>query len=297
MTAPGGAPDPVRPATVASLLADARAAGVDRLDAQLLLAHHLGRSRTWLLAHDEAAVDSALAAGLRDALARRAAGEPLAYLTGEKAFHGLRLQVSPAVLVPRPDTETLVDWALDLLGGALADRPAPAVLDLGTGSGAIALAVKQACPRAQLHAVDCSAAALAVARSNGERLGLAVQWWLGDWWAALPPGTTAFDLVLSNPPYVAAGDPHLAALVHEPALALTPPGGGGLASIEALLAGAPGHLAPGAWLLLEHGHDQPDAVRTRLAAAGFADLAHRVDLGGHRRCTGGRWPRRPPPMP
>lgn len=297
MTPPGAAADPGRPTTVASLIAEARSAGVDRLDAQLLLAHHLGRSRTWVLAHGETAVDAPAAIDLRDALARRAAGEPLAYLTGEKAFHGLLLQVSPAVLVPRPDTETLVDWALDLLGDALADRPAPSVLDLGTGSGAIALAVKQACPRAQVHAVDCSAAALAVARGNGERLGLDVRWWLGDWWAALPDPAPAFDLVLSNPPYVAAGDPHLAALRHEPALALTPPGGDGMGSIEALLADAAPHLAPGAWLLLEHGHDQPDRVRARLAAAGFTALAHRVDLGGHRRCTGGCWPGRPGPRP
>ena len=278
------------PGSVAEALAAARGLGVDRLDAQLLLGHHLQRPRSWVLAHPEAALPPGPAAALRASLQRRAAGEPLAYLVGAKEFHGLTLQVTPAVLVPRPDTETLVDWALDRLAGPLAAIDAPAVIDLGTGSGAIALAVKRACPHVRMHAVDCSADALAVARANGERLGLAVQWWAGDWWQALPLAAPRFHLVLSNPPYIAPGDPHLAALRHEPALALTPPGASGLEAIEAIVAGAPAHLAVGGWLLLEHGHDQADAVKERLAARGFRSIEHRFDLSGHRRCTGGCWP-------
>jgi release factor glutamine methyltransferase len=274
--------------TVGELLAVAQALGVDRLDAQLLLAHRLDRPRVWVMAHDEAVVEPPLAAALRADLRRRADGVPLAYLTGEREFHGLALRVTPDVLVPRPDTETLVDWALDLLAGPLAGVAAPEVGDLGTGSGAIALAVKHGCPRARLRASDASAAALAVARDNGARLGLEVQWLEGDWWRPWAP--PALHLALSNPPYIPAGDPHLPALRHEPAVALTPPGGAGLAAIEAIVAGAPAHLAPGGWLLFEHGHDQADAVADRMGERGFADIGHRVDLGGHRRCTGGRWP-------
>jgi release factor glutamine methyltransferase len=275
---------------VAAVLAAARALGVDRLDAQLLLAHRLGRARSWVLAHPEAPLADADADALLADLRRRADGVPLAYLTGEKAFHRLVLRVTPAVLVPRPDTETLVDWALELLAGPLAARPAPAVIDLGTGSGAIALAVAQGCPHARVHALDCSAEALAVARANGERLGLAVRWWRGDWWRALPEDAPRFDLALANPPYVAAGDPHLAALRHEPRGALVPPGTSGLEAIAAIVAGAPARLASGGWLLVEHGHDQGDAVARLLADAGLRAIGQRRDLGGQLRCTAGRGP-------
>jgi len=274
--------------TVGTLLAAARALGVDRLDAQLLLAHHLGRSRSWLLAHDDEVLTAALAAAVRADLGRRADGVPLAQLTGWREFHGLRLQVTPAVLDPRPDTETLVDWALDLLRGELSGRAAPQVLDLGTGSGAIALAVKHGCPRARVRALDASAEALAVARANGRRLGLAVDWLASDWWSALSPPPV--DLALSNPPYIAAADPHLPALRHEPRSALTP-GEDGLAALRAVIAGAAAHLQPAGWLLLEHGYDQGEAVRRLLAAAGFERIATRRDLGGQERCSGGR--RRP----
>lgn len=277
------------PSDTAAALAQARALGVDQLDAQLLLAHRLGRTRSWVLAHPEAPLAQADAEALRADLRQRADGVPLAYLTGEKAFHRLVLRVSPAVLVPRPDTETLVDWALELLAGPLAARPAPAVLDLGTGSGAIALAVAQGCPRARVHALDRSAEALAVARANGERLALAVQWWLGDWWQALPADVPRFDLALANPPYIAADDPHLPALRHEPRAALVPPGTSGLGAIAAIVAGAPARLAGGGWLLVEHGHDQGDAVAALLTEAGFGAIGQRRDLGGHPRCTGGRW--------
>jgi release factor glutamine methyltransferase len=191
--------------SVAQALARARSLSIDRLDAQCLIAHTLGRPRAWVIAHEDAALDDAAQRALDVLLARRAAGEPLAYLVGEREFHGLRLRVGPDVLVPRPDTETLVEWALELL----APLPAPRVIDLGTGSGAIALAVKHACPHAEVHATDVGERALALAQGNARSLGLALSWHLGSWWQSVPAGRP-FDLVLSNPPYVAAGDPHLA---------------------------------------------------------------------------------------
>lgn len=269
--------------TVDEALADARRRGLDRLDAQLLLARALRRPRAWLLAHGDAPLEAVAADGFADAVARRADGEPLAYIVGEKEFHGLMLQVGPDVLVPRPDTETLVAWALERLQA----MTSPSVLDLGTGSGAIALALKQARPDARVAAVDASAAALDVARGNGERLGLAVEWLDGDWWQ--PVAGRRFDLVVSNPPYIAEGDAHLAALRHEPAMALAS-GPDGLDAIRSIVAGARPHLAPDAWLLLEHGHDQAAAVQALLAGAGFADTASRADLAGILRCTGGRQP-------
>ena len=220
---------------------------------------------------------------------RRATGEPFAYLVGEQEFHGLRLAVSPAVLVPRPDTETLVDWALALLAEELAHLPAPAVIDLGTGSGAIALAVRHRWPAAQMTALDASSAALAQAQDNADRLGLPVHFHLSDWWQAV--AGRHFDLVLSNPPYIAGQDPHLAALTHEPLQALTP-GGDGLDALRQIVAGAPTHLQPGGWLLLEHGWDQAAAVRQFLTDAGFEAVKSQRDLGGHERCSGGRWPQR-----
>ena len=214
-------------------LAAAHAAGVPRLDAQWLLEHLLGRSRAWLLAHDAAPLSAAqVALASERHLARRAAGEPLAYVIGERVFCGLALQVGPAVLVPRPESELLVDWALDCLRGAV---PAGGVVDLGTGSGALALAVKHAMPAAAVAASDASAAALAVARANGLRHGLAIDWRLGDWWA--PWAGRRFALALANPPYIAGDDPHLAALGHEPRSALTPEGDG-LAALRQIVAGA-----------------------------------------------------------
>lgn len=271
--------------TVREALAAARSAGLDRLDAQLLLGHLLGRDRTWLLAHDDEALSSEMRARFDVLVKRRCAGEPVAYLLGEKEFHGLVLQVDARVLVPRPDTEVLVDWALELLRTNLASIPCPSVVDLGTGSGAIALAVRHAFPASRVTATDASAAALAVAKSNSERLGLGIEWVHGDWWAPLAGRT--FDLALSNPPYIAATDPHLDALTAEPHGALTP-GVSGLEALEPIVAGAAARLRPGGWLLLEHGFDQEAAVRALLLAAGFEAIETRRDLGDQPRCMGGR---------
>lgn len=253
--------------------------GLSRLEAQTLMAALLQRDRAWLIAHDDEALSDVQQAQWQAWRARVADGEPLAYLLGQQAFHGLDLQVTRDTLVPRPDTETLVDWALDLL------PPAGSVADLGTGSGALALAIRHRRPDARVVASDLSEAALAVARRNGERLGLPVDWRHGSWYAALAAGER-FALLVSNPPYIAAGDAHLPALRHEPSSALSP-GGDGLDAIRALIAGAGDHLVAGGWLLLEHGHDQADAVAALLAGdGGWRAAEHRLDLAGHRRCTG-----------
>ena len=267
-------------ATVGQALEHARRAGVDRLDAQLLLARHLGRPRVWLLAHDDAPIHDS--AGVLAFLQRRAAGEPLAYIIGEREFHGLLLQVTPDVLVPRPDTETLVDWALELL----LSQASPKVVDLGTGSGAIALALKHGCPRAQVHASDASPAALAVARRNGDRLALDVSWHLGDWWQAFG-AELRFDLVVANPPYLSPDDPHLPALRHEPIAALVAQREG-LADIERIVAGAAARLGPGGWLMLEHGCNQAEQVCDHLRQEAFQDVATRVDLANRPRVSAGR---------
>lgn len=275
--------------SVAAALAQAQALGVSRLDAQLLLAHHVQRSRTWLVAHDDAPLSTEELRRFDADLHRRADGVPLAYLLGEREFHGLVLQVGPDVLDPRPDTETLVDWALEVLPSL--PTKAPTVLDLGTGSGAIALAVARRRPAAHVTATDLSPAALAVAQANARRLGLDVAFAQGAWWAAVPG--LRFDLVLSNPPYIAGDDPHLPALRHEPRLALTP-GGDGLVAIREIVAGAPQAMNEDGWLLIEHGWDQATAVRALLQIAGFDAVQSRHDLAGHERCSGGRWPAKPP---
>ena len=275
--------------TIGGALESARVLGVARLDAHLLLGHVLRQPRAWLLAHGDDALPAHHAAAFEELARRRAAGEPFAYLVGEREFHGLTLAVSNAVLVPRPDTETLVDWALDILRGELHDTAQPALLDLGTGSGAIALALKNACPRARVWAGERSADALAVARTNAARLGLDVRFALGDWWDALAAAADApeFDLVVSNPPYIAADDPHLAALTHEPLDALVA-ADDGLADIARIAAGAHDRLRAGGWLLFEHGWEQAGAVHALLLRAGFGDVETRTDIEGRARCTGGR---------
>lgn len=268
--------------TAGEALAGAYRLGLARLDATLLLAHHLRCRREWLLAHPEAALDAATA-GLFDADARRRAdGVPLAYLTGHREFMGLDLLVNPAVLVPRPETELLAQWAIERLHALANARPR--VIDLGTGSGALAIALARACPQAEVTATDLSEAALQVAGANAIRLGAAVRLTPGDWWSAVA-GDARFDLAVANPPYVAPGDPHLPALRHEPTAALVA-ADNGLAALRRIIERAPAHLS--GWLLLEHGWDQAEAVRGFLAAAGFREIVSRTDLAGHRRCSGGR---------
>ena len=274
---------------IAQALAQAQAQGLARIDAQLLLLHVLARpdaGRAWLLAHDTDPLEPDTQARFATLCQRRLAGEPVAYLTGHKEFYGLPLQVDARVLDPRPDTETLVDWALML---AL-PQPAPRIVDLGTGSGAIALALQHQCPHAQVLAVDASEDALAVARGNAGRLGLPVRFAWGNWLAGLDREAGGpFDLIVSNPPYIAADDPHLAALTHEPLQALAS-GADGLQDLRTIIRQAPDHLVAGGWLLLEHGHDQAAAVQALLARAGFERVDSRKDIAGIDRCTGGRRP-------
>ena len=271
--------------TIAQALTQAHTLGLPRIDAQMLLLHVLGRAgadRAWLLAHDTDAIEPAAHAQFIALCQRRAAGEPVAYLTGRKEFYGLALQVDARVLDPRPDTETLVDWALHVI----AQLPSPRIADLGTGSGAIALALQSQRPTAQVLAVDASEGALAVAQANAQRMGLPVRFQHGNWLAGI---TGLFDAIVSNPPYIPAHDPHLAALTHEPLQALAS-GADGLDDLRTLIAQAPEHLAPGGWLLLEHGHDQANAVRALLQAQGFIEVQSRNDLAGIARCSGGQWP-------
>jgi release factor glutamine methyltransferase len=280
--------------TLAQALRHAQALGLDRLDAQLLLLHALERpthDRAWLLAHDTDDLPPPAAAAFEASVQRRMNGEPVAYLTGHKEFFGLDLCVDARVLVPRPDTETLVEWALALLPTAAA-LPSPNAaqrgLDLGTGSGAIALALKASRPALQVYASDLSAEALAVAQANAHRLHLNVQFCQGAWLAAMPPGSAPFFLIVSNPPYIAAEDSHLEALRHEPLQALAS-GTDGLHDLRLITAQAPAHLQTGGWLLLEHGYDQASAVRELLLAAGFSQVQSRRDLHGIERCSGGQW--------
>jgi release factor glutamine methyltransferase len=276
--------DTAPPATLAQALESAAAWGLDRLDAQLLLLCAIGRpthERAWLRAHDTDALSAAVWQVYIALCNRRAADEPVAYLLGEKEFHGLLLQVDARVLVPRPDTETLVDWALQLVAGLRAPR----LLDLGTGSGAIALALQRARPDATVDAVDASADALDVARANASQLNLPVRFFQGDW---LDGAGGDYQLIASNPPYIAAGDTHLPALRHEPLQALVA-GPDGLDDLRRIVQDAPSHLAEGGWLCLEHGYDQAPAVHALLLAKGFDEVQSRDDLAGIARCSGGIW--------
>lgn len=254
-----------------------------RLDAELLLQHVLGCTRAQLLLHGEDSLDAGARARFEALLARRIDGEPIAYLTGRQGFWSLDLAVDANVLVPRPETELLVEWALQCVDAQRAAR----IVDLGTGSGAIALALARERPRARVLASDISRAALAIARGNAERLGLAVEFREGAWWEVFE-ADERFDLAVSNPPYIAAGDPHLAALRHEPMLALSDDADG-LQALRAIIFGAPVHLQPQAWLLVEHGHDQGAAVRALLGEAGFTAIETRRDLEQRERVSGGQW--------
>ena len=272
------------PMTIASALAALHTQGLERLDAQLLVLHAMKRpahDRAWLLAHDTDPLPEVPQTQLQRLVQRRLMGEPVAYLTGHKEFYGLDLTVDARVLVPRPDTETLVDWALEVL----AEKPHATVVDLGTGSGAIALSLKHTRPDLQVHAVDFSADALVVANANARRLQLDVQFRQGSWLSGFDG---FFDAIVSNPPYIPEHDHHLAALQHEPLQALAS-GADGLDDIRKIIAQASTHLKPGGWLLLEHGFDQVAEVRALLSTAGFSDVQSRVDLAAIERCSGGKF--------
>jgi len=271
-------------ATTVGALLEAARRRIERHDAEWLLAHVLGKQRSWLFAFGDARIDADAATRFEALVRRREAGEPVAYLTGRRGFWTFELAVSPATLVPRPETERLVELALERLPS---DQPLR-IADLGTGSGAIALALASERPLAQVIATDASSDALDVARANARALQLDnVAFRQGDWFGCLQG--ERFGLVASNPPYIEAGDPHLDDLRHEPAAALAS-GVDGLDAIRRIVADAPAHLDEGGWLLLEHGWRQGAAVRALLEAAGFFDVKTEQDLEGRDRVTLGRVP-------
>ena len=291
--------------TVQAALLRAQKQGLTKVDARMLLLLALGQdslNTAWLLAHDQDDLTPPQAVAYSALCTRRRAGEPVAYIVGFKEFYGLRLKVDKRVLDPRDDTETLVDWALEIMQAAPADfleldahscQPAKAelieasmlkVLDLGTGSGAIALALQSKCPAWQVYAIDASADALAVARINAQNHKLKVKFHQGSWLDTSQG--EKFSVIVSNPPYIAAADPHLAALSFEPLQALAS-GAEGLDDIRQIISQAPKHLQPGGWLLLEHSHDQAMAVRSLLLKAGFVQVQSRKDLADIERCSGG----------
>jgi release factor glutamine methyltransferase len=257
---------------------------LDALENRILLCHATGLTRVQLITQAERTLDDEEAARLNALVRRRLDGEPIAYIVGHREFFGLAFQVSDAVLIPRPDTELIVELALERL------PPAGRLLDMGTGSGAIAVALAHTRPDAVVTALDLSAAALQVAQANAAANGARVRFLQSDWYAALAPDER-FDLIASNPPYIAAGDAHLAQgdLRFEPAGALTDHADG-LSALRTIIGGAAAHLQPGAWLLLEHGYDQADAVRALLLAQGYAEVQSWRDLGGIERVSGGRAP-------
>jgi release factor glutamine methyltransferase len=267
-----------------ALLRSARAR-IDAREAELLLAHVLEQVPGWLYAHGDARIAAQAAARFDALLARREAGEPVAYLTGRRGFWTLDLMVTPDTLIPRPETELLVELALE----RIAEDADVRVADLGTGSGAIALAIASERARARVVATDCSEAALAVARHNAQVAGIAnVEFRAGDW--CVPLAGERFQLIASNPPYIAEDDPHLAQgdLHHEPASALAS-GFDGLDDIRRIVRDATVHLNPGGWLLLEHGHDQGEAVRALLVGAGFVEVETAQDLEARDRVGLGRF--------
>jgi len=253
------------------------ASGLEPREARLLLAHATGFSSAAVVAFPERSLTDEATGRFAAFAERRRCGEPVAYIVGEKEFYGLPITVTPSVLIPRPETELLVDLAIQ--------RPFTAVADLGSGSGAIALALKKHRPAARVVAVEASAAALEVARRNAVRLALEVEWRHGRW--CQPLSGESYELIVSNPPYVAEGDPHLASLGYEPPQALIA-GADGLDAIRAIVAQAPAHLARGGWLLIEHGLGQDEAVRRLLVAAGLEEARTWPDLAGIPRVSGAR---------
>lgn len=281
--------------TIAQLLLEARrgiSAALDlpdteaRIEAQALLRRAMGNvSRAWLIAHESDVPSPDQAASFAELLHRRLAGEPVAYLLGEREFFGLNFRVTPDVLIPRPDTEILVETALAHIPPDVSCR----ILDMGTGSGAIAISIANHRPQASMTGIDRSAAALEIARDNASRLGIGnVEFRLSHWFAAL--GSEHFDIIVSNPPYIAEQDPHLSQgdLRFEPAQALAA-GIDGLDDIREIIRAAPAHLAAGGWLMLEHGYDQADKVAKLLREAGFSQTCSIADLGEVMRVTLGQW--------
>lgn len=266
-----------------------RAGGLPQLEVRMLLQHVLSVPRVWLITHDSDVVPAAQAERFRALCDQRREGLPMAYLVERREFMGHDFMVAPGVLIPRPDTELLVETAIAELGR----QAAPMVLDLGTGSGAIAVSVALACPHARVLATDASGEALAVACKNAQGLGAAVAFRQGDWYGALSYDQgdvrPVFDLIVSNPPYIPAGDPHLARgdLRFEPPMALTD-GADGLDALRVIIAEAPDWLRPGGALWVEHGWDQADAVRSLLRSGGFQEVESRRDLAGLERISGGR---------
>lgn len=285
MKSPTVNPNPAEdaPATIGSLL---RGNALPRLECTILLAHVLGKSRESVLAHPEICLSGAVAKDFSRLVGRRLRGEPIAYLVGRREFFGLSLRVTPDVLIPRPDTEILVEAALRRLGDELSAR----VLDLGTGSGAVAIAMAAQRPRVRVDALDVAPGAVALAAANAGALGvLNVRVRQSDWYSGCP--LDVYDVIVSNPPYIASTDPHLSEgdLRFEPRVALTS-GEDGLKAIRHIVAGAMSRLAPGGWLLFEHGYDQAERCRELLAAAGFLEIATLRDLAGIERVCEGRAP-------
>ncbi len=265
--------------TVAAVM---QRAPVAQLEARILLGHVTRLSRVQLITQAERALTAEEAQQLSQLFARRLAGEPIAYLTGEREFFGLSFDVSPAVLIPRPDTELLVELALHYL------PPQGRVLDMGTGSGAIAVAIAHARPDAFVTALDVSAEALAIAEGNARKNQVQVNFLRSDWFSAVKE--QRFDLIVSNPPYIVAGDPHLSEgdLRFEPVDALTDHANG-LSDLQTITRDAAQYLAPAAWLLMEHGYDQAAAVRDVLATHGFTEVQSWRDLAGIERVSGGKY--------
>jgi len=270
---------PVAPGTTLALLQ--RTPLLDPVDQRILVCHALGITRTGLITQADRALSGDEASRVSALLQRRLDGEPVAYIVGQREFYGLDFKVGPGVLIPRPETELLVELALERL------PPRARVLDMGTGSGAIAVSIAHARPDAQVTALDVSPAALAIAGHNAERNGVSVRCLHSDWFAAVAGET--FDLIVANPPYIAAGDRHLSEgdLRFEPPDALTDHGDG-LSALRTIVAGAPGHLVPDGWLLMEHGYDQSAAVQALLSGRRYAAVQSWHDLAGIARVTGGR---------
>jgi release factor glutamine methyltransferase len=254
---------------------------LDALENRILLCHALGLNRVGLITQSHRVLTAAEADTLRKLVARRRAGEPIAYIVGKREFFGLDFAVTDAVLIPRPDTELLVELALERLALSAS------VLDMGTGSGAIAVAIAHTRPDTRVSALDASVDALAIARANAAANGTMVRFLHSDWYAAL--GDERFELIVSNPPYIASGDTHLSEgdLRFEPVSALTDHADG-LSALRAIIAGAASHLTPGAWLLLEHGYDQAAQVRELLAGHGYGSVQSWRDLSGIERVSGGQ---------